>query len=1039
LRDNFIWLLRSAETSEPKDPSLYRRAADLGRTYLEAFPEDMNALSVRWNLAILLDTKLRDYKEALQEYLTISMLYAGEAYVETARAGGLPSTRDAAENAVVMADTLVRHERRRVTSAAPAAADTSGPIPLTDAEKWMVMATDNYIRLFPRDPNTPILLANTGALQFTRRHYDEALKYFRTLIRQFPDHPNREQVHFSIIDSYMANRDYASAEIYSKKLAQEPEARPYAERVRLRMAQAVFMSAQNMAAAGRTAEAGGEFLRMALESPKSEFADRALFNAGRNFDAAGDYNAAIRSYENLRASYPASPRIADALQNLAVDLAEQGQNLRAAARYEELYHVRRPDAAAADALYNARLFYAKAEDWIKATETGEAYAAGYPAAPDAPAVLYQTAETALRTPNPRKALDLYARYGALFPSSPAGVELWVRLGLHYEQADSLDRAETWYRRAVRRNDSLHAAGIQDNPAQAAEALFRICRIRDREYGSIAFRLPESEMKVRMDRMQALMERQATDYAQIASFRTNRMPESLYRIGETYERFARTWSEQEIPAMEPIARAVKEKAVRDRTARVYGQGLEAFRAALSVLARLAAEPAASDPADSLRGAAARWADRIRPKISETMYRIAEIHTATLSGLLAAPMPENLSELAGLEYRSQVLVKVIRPIVEAAGQAHLRNLSVSDSLSLRNAWVDSSRSQVRQTFTLIGGRYQSLTWDGLRLYRVELERYAKRPENPGELSEEWINAVVNSLELSQSYARAALVFGRDGLERWARVGTVSGSGAEDRERLMAFGLRLSDTLRVMASENAALAGRTAKLADAGRNPEYENISAMIEDNQVYLSEYDKVLLEDAAETDRLFQPPTASGMAVRVRLIRTDPSGHLKKWNLSLLTAWVRSDSSWEAGRVEAGAAGPGPGSAVGWARAGVIRTTAAAASEGGSDTGAVRIGAAPGDTLTARRSLRKTWDVPGWPVYASARFSSGSPCLVRINGSDMRPAEGGAETDVSELVVHGRNRIEIFADNPGPFWLEGSLRIQYVPGDTTGVASGGNGR
>jgi tetratricopeptide (TPR) repeat protein len=290
LRDNFNWLLGRAEASNPRDAALDRRAVDLGRTYLEAFPEDMSALAVRWNLAILLDTRLHDYKDALQEYLTISMLYAGEAYVETARAGGLPSTRDAAENAVVMADTLVRRERRLAAAPAAAPADTSAAVPLTDAEKWMVMATDNYIRLFPRDPNTPALLANAGALEFTHRDYDGALKYFRTLIRQFPDHPNREQVHFSVIDSYLASGDCASAEIYCKKLADEPEARPYRERVRLRLAEAVFKNAQNLAGAGRPAEAGSEFMRMALESPQAEFADRALFNAGRSYDAARDFD-----------------------------------------------------------------------------------------------------------------------------------------------------------------------------------------------------------------------------------------------------------------------------------------------------------------------------------------------------------------------------------------------------------------------------------------------------------------------------------------------------------------------------------------------------------------------------------------------------------------------------------------------------------------------------------------------------------------------------------------------------------------------------
>ncbi|MDM7924487.1 MAG: hypothetical protein QUS35_00540, partial [bacterium] len=102
---------------------------------------------------------------------------------------------------------------------------------------------------------------------------------------------------------------------------------------------------------------------------------------------------------------------------------------------------------------------------------------------------------------------------------------------------------------------------------------------------------------------------------------------------------------------------------------------------------------------------------------------------------------------------------------------------------------------------------------------------------------------------------------------------------------------------------------------------------------------------------------------------------------------------------------------------------------------LRIGASPGDTLAARRSLRKTWNVAGWPVFATVRFASGSACLVRVNGSDVKPAGAGSETDVSGLIVRGRNRIEVFADAAGPFWLEACLSVQYVPDNTAGAASG----
>ena len=76
----------------------------MGRTYLESYPEDLYAYMIRWNIALILDTKVQLYKEALQEYLTISMVYNDSQYEKFARDKGLATIRDASENAIVVAD-----------------------------------------------------------------------------------------------------------------------------------------------------------------------------------------------------------------------------------------------------------------------------------------------------------------------------------------------------------------------------------------------------------------------------------------------------------------------------------------------------------------------------------------------------------------------------------------------------------------------------------------------------------------------------------------------------------------------------------------------------------------------------------------------------------------------------------------------------------------------------------------------------------------------------------------------------------------------
>ena len=109
LRDNINAIVTKAE--ELSSELLYKKAVELGKTYLKSFPEDPYAYMIRWNVAIILDTKLHQYKDALQEYLTISLVYNTPQYEQFAREKGLATIKDASENAIVVADSLVKQER----------------------------------------------------------------------------------------------------------------------------------------------------------------------------------------------------------------------------------------------------------------------------------------------------------------------------------------------------------------------------------------------------------------------------------------------------------------------------------------------------------------------------------------------------------------------------------------------------------------------------------------------------------------------------------------------------------------------------------------------------------------------------------------------------------------------------------------------------------------------------------------------------------------------------------------------------------------
>jgi len=1071
LRENFQWLIRRAE-STAQDRAFYQQAVELGRSYLETFPDDVHALLVRWNVALVLDTKLHQYKDALLEYFAISMAYADDSFQEFARAEGLPSTQDAAENAIVMADTLARQDRHvhpfagdsakaesrkaeaaetevdqtnvpqaGITAAEVPKAGTSaeaGPagggegLPLAESEKWLAIAYDNYIKLFPFDPKTQTMLINAGVLYYGHHNYVEALKYFKTLIKNFPGGQRMEEVNFSVIDSYFGNHDYASAEIYCRKLLQDsaaPEIRP---RLNRRLGEAIFRNAQDLALGGRSREAGNEFIRMALEAPKVDFTDRALFNAGREYDKIRELDSAIRAYEMLRASCPGSKFLPDAINNLAFDYSEKGDYRRSAERYEELFRQLNEGPQAKDALYNALSFSAKAEDWIKSIELGNLYASRYPDASDAPRIYFQNAENYRKINDLRGMEGIYRRLPAVFPASPLGVESLFRLGKICIGRDSTAEAEHWFLQAVRKSDSLIAAGTASDPAAASEALFLASRIQQSRFNDMTFRLPEADMRSAMDAKQTLLQNLADQYAKVAAFRTARLPEALFRIGEAYEEFARAWAGQEIPPLDPIARAVREKTINERTRRVYGESLEAYLGGLRVLDKIQKDagqspvPGSAGPpqtGDSLLAESGIWSARMRPKISEVLFRTAEIQTHSIDNLLRAPVPAELSDMAKLEYRNQVLIKVIKPLVDGAAEAHRRNLTMADSLSMANAWVDSSRSQIQATLFLLARNYETLAWDALGRYRHWTDLYRKDREEPWNLPAEWTDMVINSLELSKSYSQAVILFGRDGIQKAARIGVGPDKRIPDQEFLARFALRMADTLEVLAASAEENQKQSEALYHNTGDGRMENMPALFEDNSAFIGKYRFSVLEEAFAADREFDPPSPSGGWLAARLIRMDPLNAPGKLNIRMDSLDVATDTTWTC------ADGNPPESAgetqdvPGWT---AVKEDTSGRDSVPSDGDFLWIHNASPDTLQVRRMLQKEFIIPGIPVFGSIRMGVNRSARLFLNG---KYAAEGSRMDIEDLAAFvrpGQNRLRLEFTEAGPFSAGGRVRLRYIP-------------
>jgi len=1019
LRLNINTLIKKA-TDSPSD-SLYREAVRLGRMYLDVFPEDLYAYTIRWNIALIMDTRLHNYKDALKEYLTITMVYNSEKYKNFAREKGLATIKDAAENAIVVADSLVQREGRRPSLEAKQRGNPQerSPVPLSVSESWLAMAYDNYLKLFPFDTNTPTILANAGALYYTHNQFREALKYFKTLIKYFPESEEINNVRYYILESYLGKKDYDSAEILAKKIIREVKDPGIKRKARERLAEAIFFRAQGLEESGNDSLAANEYFRVAVEVPTASFVDRALFNAARSYEQIGDYSSAIRAYERLMVSHSSSDLIPDVLNNLAFDYGEIGDYQKGGERYKALSELPIEKERARDALYNAYLFYCKAGNITRAIETGRSYAERYPDSEDADRVFFNSGEFCQKLNRDDEAVEIFKRFKERFPSSPLSVEACLRIGRYYYEKGEEREAEKYLNEAIAMNDSLKSSGMEENGYSTAEALYFINKMLTEKYKKISFKLPEEDLKRSIIEKQLLRDRIIDNYTRIIGYATARMVEAIYRIGEVHEDFARSWANQQLPPMDPTMRAVKEKQISAKSVEIYREALNSYRKAIPVFERII-EEAQKDSAgsDTLISTARAWEQKTKEKVSEMLYMIAEVNARTIERLLAAPIPQDLGTIARLEYESQLLLRAIKPLVDEAISAHARNIGVGDTLQLNNRWIKLSKERIVLLSSLLGDKFARLSLEALGYFNDAAEICREIGLSKGEMvSQDTINTMINFIEISESYAEKAVDLVVANVDQGSKMGVEERGLVEIENKMVDYILALADTLGRMIDLSFKDQKEAEVLFEQKGTIQYEDLLALFEDNVYYLKEYLKSILERAYLANKDFKYPSTSGEWIGVRLVSLDPDTYSKKLKIPVARFAIRLDSTWRYSWK----------SEPGWKMPEFKgRDWKKLKSQSESGDGLIHIfydsTNAETDSLFICRHIR----IPGYPIRSTLTFSSDRPSRIYMNGVLINKNKN---TETNPLVYHLKiedNLLALVFSDKNEYIIGGEWIVRYIP-------------
>ncbi len=1016
LRNNFNYVLQKAEERESTE--LYQSIVSLGTKYLENFPEHINAYMIRWNIALVLDIRLHNYEEALKEYMTISLVYDAPRYKEYARKKGLSTIKDAAKNAVVVADSLVQQEKRQsgtdVTNTSYAS-----ETPLNHTEELLVMACDNYIKLFPFDENTPTVLANVGALFYLHKQYAQAIKYYKTLTKYFPESDQIYEVQLSITKSYLGKKDYKSAEALASRLLDRKLPQDIKQKVRELYGQAIFLNAQQLANNGNSRKAAAEYFRMAMEIPLLDFADRALFNSAREYEKINNIERAIRSYNQLIVSYGSSSLYIDALNNLAYDYSEVEEFGKSAEKYEALSELLSDSSEVKDAFYNAHMYYVKSENWNKAVETGEKWINKYFNAAETSTIYFELGSYYHKLTEDEKAIQIYQNYPDIFPESVLSVDAYFKLGELYSSQGYSNKAEIAYYKAHDKNESLKAKGFETHDYYAAEALYKASRLMHERYENIpiGFSFYDSNNNVKRKRMS--LDSLLSRYQEVVKYKSNRLPEALYRIGQVYEQFAQVLQDQKLPAMSIDEKAVKKNEILFQSEAAYEQAFNKYVKSLPVLRKIELQIDSQNVENTNISYqdTVDWVSKVESKISEMFYYKADINNEAIDNLLGVPIPPELEGLEKLEYKKQLFLTTIRPLVEKAIKTHIRNIFISDSVHITNSWIDSSRNQILSLIDFLPQKFISLAYEGLeefgkaeQTFRNNYLLAEKQPEI------ENMNNLVNLIESSELYAQLVVTLYANRMESITDYSYIAIKDTLLQDRLVEYALCISDTIDnyiTMAEKNKQEADQ---LFSSTNDFIYESCLTAFEDHMYFLEKFEINVLESIYKSLVDHKNKPDNFYKIIINLIQRDPQGNRRKLDIPLANVHTPPDTSWKVSNIFS----------EGWEQSDFnderwiyLKNNKTVGGNTPDDS------LAHSDLVDYYSYLRTSIQIPGFPIYGYLQMNFQNILEVYINGNRIYNGEKTDKKVITSHLKQNKNTIAIKVVKNINFRLEDLIKISYI--------------
>jgi len=317
------------ECRKTRDDDCYKFANDVYGDYLVLFPENPKAYDLRFFWAELLNDNLNKYEQSANEYTKV--LLQDVERVEKKDDKGNPGKPgkwmlNAAFNSILANEEVVKKALNEGKLKSPDIKDPSKPAEIAPEKKALLEACERYLKYVPNGEKKVEIAYKAARIYYEYNHLDESVKRFTDITLNYADHKFEDGskpcviTGNLVIDAFNLRGDTAKMNEYSRKFANEKCAQqnPEFKNDMYKLAeQTTFKLANQLDAQKEYLKAAEAYMAFINEFPKSDLADKAMFNASIDFYNGKHLDKAIETRKRIIKEYPKSQFVPQTMFALA--------------------------------------------------------------------------------------------------------------------------------------------------------------------------------------------------------------------------------------------------------------------------------------------------------------------------------------------------------------------------------------------------------------------------------------------------------------------------------------------------------------------------------------------------------------------------------------------------------------------------------------------------------------------------------------------------------------------------------------------------